>query len=101
MAADPKPESEGKDKKPPPATREELYDRLKELLVEQLGVKEADIGEDSAFQADLDADSLDLVELIMELEDGFGEKISDDDSKKLVTVSDALNYLCGKLGIEQ
>ena len=51
------------------ATREEVYERVKEVLSEQLGVEEADINDEASFQEDLEADSLDFVELIMEFED--------------------------------
>src|SRR2546423_518129 len=61
------------------ASREEVYERVKEVLTEQLGIDEADITQEASFQEDLDADSLDLVELIMELEDQFGIKISAED----------------------
>ena len=65
------------------ASREEVFERVKEVLTEQLGVEEGDINEEASFQEDLDADSLDLVELIMELEDQFGIKISDEDAQKI------------------
>jgi acyl carrier protein len=65
------------------ATREEVFERVKEVLSEQLGVEENDVTEEARFQEDLDADSLDLVELIMELEDQFGIKISDEDAQKI------------------
>src|SRR4051812_50126863 len=54
------------------ASREEVAERVKEVLSEQLGVDQSEINEEASFQEDLDADSLDLVELIMELEDQFG-----------------------------
>jgi acyl carrier protein len=60
------------------ASRDEVFERIKEVLAERLSVEEADINEEANFQEDLDADSLDLVEMIMELEDQFGIKIPDD-----------------------
>src|SRR5207237_265407 len=59
------------------ASREEVFERVKEVLTEQLGIEEGDITEEASFQEDLDADSLDLVELIMELEDQFGIDFSE------------------------
>ena len=75
------------------ASREEVYERVKEVLTEQLGIEEADITEEASFQEDLDADSLDLVELIMELEDQFGVKIPDEEAQGIKTVNQAVDYI--------
>ena len=74
-------------------TREEAFERVRGILVEQLGVDEDQVTEAASFQADLDADSLDLVELIMELEDQFDMKISDEDAQKIETVGQAVDYV--------
>jgi acyl carrier protein len=71
----------------------ENFDKLKEILVDVLGVKDEDIKAESKFVDDLGADSLDLVELIMSFEDKFGIEISDDEAEKIVTVRDALDYI--------
>jgi acyl carrier protein len=73
--------------------REEALERVRGILVEQLGVDEEQVTDDASFQGDLDADSLDLVELIMELEDQFGLKISDENAQKIATVGEAVDYV--------
>ena len=75
------------------ASRDEVFERVKEVLSEQLGVDESEVTEEANFQEDLDADSLDLVELIMELEDRFAIKISDEDAQTIQTVGQAVDYV--------
>jgi acyl carrier protein len=75
------------------ASREEVFERVKDVLSTQLGIEESEVTEEANFQEDLDADSLDLVELIMELEDQFGLKISDEDAQKIETVGQAVDYV--------
>ena len=69
------------------------YDRLKKIVVEQLGVDEDEVKPEASFVDDLNADSLDLVELIMSLEEEFGTEISDEDAEKIRTVQDAADYI--------
>ena len=69
------------------------FDRLKKLIVEQLGVDEEEVTLQASFVEDLNADSLDLVELIMSLEEEFGMEISDEDAEKIQKVSDAVEYV--------
>jgi acyl carrier protein len=68
-------------------------DRVKEIIVEQLGVDEEDVTPTAKFIEDLGADSLDTVELVMALEEEFGLDIPDEDADKMKTVGDALEYL--------
>ena len=73
-------------------------DRLKKLVADSLGVDEAQIVPAASFIEDLNADSLDLVELIMSLEEEFDVEISDEDAEKILTVQNAMDYLESKLG---
>jgi acyl carrier protein len=70
-----------------------LEAKLKELIVQQLGVSESEVVPGAKFVDDLGADSLDLVELVMALEDEYGIEIPDEDAEKIVTVGDALKYI--------
>ena len=80
------------------------FERIKAIVVEQLGVEEKDVVPTASFVEDLGADSLDLVELIMSLEEAFSSperkiEIPDEDAEKIVTIQDAIDYL-KELGIE-
>ena len=70
-----------------------VEDRVKEIIVEQLGVDANEVTPEASFIDDLGADSLDLVELVMALEDEYGIEIPDEDAEKIVTVGDALKYI--------
>lgn len=78
------------------ATQDEVYVELKKIVVELLGVDEAKVTMDARFREELDADSLDLVELIMGFEDKFGAEISDEDAQKITTVGDAVKYIADR-----
>lgn len=71
----------------------ETFDRIRNIIVEQLGVDPADVTMEAHFRDDLEADSLDLVELIMAFEEEFGGEISDEEAQKIVTVGDAVRFL--------
>ncbi len=71
----------------------ESMDRIKKIIVDQLGVDESKITENSSFIDDLGADSLDIVELIMAFEEEFDIEIPDEDAEKMKTVGDAVRYL--------
>ena len=71
----------------------ESIDKIKKIIVDQLGVDESKITEDSSFVDDLGADSLDIVELIMAFEEEFDMEIPDEDAEKIKTVGDAVKYL--------
>ncbi|UII57384.1 acyl carrier protein [Cytobacillus spongiae] len=71
----------------------EVLERVTKIIVDRLGVDEAEVKLEASFKDDLGADSLDVVELVMELEDEFEMEISDDDAEKIATVGDAVNYI--------
>ena len=72
---------------------EEVFDKIKEIIVEQLGVAENSVTEEASFIDDLGADSLDIVELVMALEEEFDIEIPDNDAEKVVTVGDVVDYI--------
>lgn len=71
----------------------DTLDRVKNIIVDRLGVKEDQVNLEATFKDDLGADSLDVVELIMELEDEFDLEISDEDAEKIGTVGDVVTYI--------
>lgn len=81
-----------------------IFEQIKAIVVEQLGAEEAEVVPTASFVEDLGADSLDLVELIMSLEEGFSNpsrkvEIPDEDAEKIITIQDAVDYL-KDLGVE-
>jgi acyl carrier protein len=71
----------------------DTFEEIKEVIIDLLGVDENQIVLEARFREDLEADSLDLVELIMAFEDKFGGEISDDDAQKITTVGEAVAYV--------
>ncbi|KRT67092.1 MAG: putative acyl carrier protein [Candidatus Dadabacteria bacterium CSP1-2] len=72
---------------------QEIVGKVKKMVASQLGKSEDEISLESAFIEDLGADSLDLVELVMAMEDEFGVEISDEDAQRIITVQDAISYV--------
>ena len=72
---------------------EDIFEKVKEIIIEQLGVAEAAVTTEASFIDDLGADSLDIVELIMALEEEFDTEIPDSDAEKIVTVGDVVDYI--------
>ena len=71
----------------------DVEDRIKKLICEQLGVKEEEVTSEASFVEDLGADSLDTVELVMALEEEFGNEIPDEDAEKLTSVGDVIRFI--------
>ncbi|KAB7668608.1 acyl carrier protein [Bacillus sp. B1-b2] len=71
----------------------DVLERVTKIVVDRLGVEESEVTLEASFKDDLGADSLDVVELVMELEDEFDMEISDEDAEKIATVGDAVNYI--------
>jgi acyl carrier protein len=80
------------------ASREEVFEQVKGVLTEQLGVEEDQITEEASFQEDLDADSLDLVEAVLALEEEFGVSIPEDEMEGVKTVGQAVDLVAAKVG---
>ena len=73
--------------------QEEIFEKVKKITVEQLGVADTSVTMEASFIDDLGADSLDIVELIMALEEEFDMEIPDEDAEKIVSVSDVVDYI--------
>lgn len=76
---------------------ERIFEKVKTIVVEQLGINEAEVTPDASFVEDLGADSLDVVELIMALEEEFDLKITDEEAEQIATVRDAVIYISEQL----
>ena len=74
-------------------SKEEIFTKIRDILADNFEVEKEKITDKTDFKSDLDADSIDLVEFILQLEDEFGAEISDEDAEKIKTVGDAVNYV--------
>ncbi len=72
---------------------DDIFDKVRDVIVDQLNVEEADVTEEASFIDDLGADSLDIVELVMALEEQFGISIPDEEAENIKTVADAVSYI--------
>jgi acyl carrier protein len=75
------------------ATKKEVVEKVRQIVSEQLGVDEAEVTPSASFIDDLGADSLDQVELVMALEEAFNMEVGDEDTEKMVTVQNAIDYV--------
>ncbi len=73
--------------------RQAIFEKVKEIIIEQLEVRENQVIPEAKFVDDLGADSLDIVEMVMALEEKFGLEISDEDAEKLITIKDVVDYI--------
>ena len=80
-------------------SREEVMTKVREHLVAELEVDPGDIADETRFKEDLDADSLDLYELVMELEDSYGITVSEEEASRIKTVGDAVDFVVGRLPV--
>ncbi len=81
-------------------TREEVFEKVKNIIVETLGVDPDKVTMEARFREDLEADSLDLVELVMAFEEEFGGEISDEDVQSITTVGEAVEYILKRFAEE-
>ena len=82
-------------------TQAEVFGKLKKIIVESLDVEEDLVTLDASFSDDFGADSLEIVEFVMNLEEVFGIEIPDTDAEKITTVRSAMEYACARLGIAE
>lgn len=75
---------------------EDIIVRIQKIVADRLGVEESEVKPEASFKDDLGADSLDVVELVMELEDEFDLEISDEDAEKIITVGDVVEYISSR-----
>lgn len=77
-------------------SEQEIFDKITGLLADKFEVDKSSITKETSFTKDLDADSIDLVEFVLELEEEFGSEIPDEDAEKITTVGEAVSYILGK-----
>jgi len=78
-------------------SKDDVFQKVRTVIVDQLGVSEDEVTQEASFSDDLGADSLDTVELVMALEEEFGTEIADEDAEKLTTVGKTVDYIVGNL----